>query len=195
MTDLAKTHPALLDANEGSLNAPRVRVVNQDAGRFLSASDQLFDVIVIDLPDPKGPDLARLYSETFYRSCKRHLSEYGALVTQSSSPLLAPRAFICIQRTMEAAGFSVLPYQNTLPTMGLWGWNLGMKAVAIPTQDLRSRAMDLDFPRSTKFLNREAMAGMLHFWKGMFEGASDVEINREMEPVVDRYYREAEWGM
>ena len=195
MTDLAKTHPALLDANEGSLNAPRVRVVNQDAGRFLSASDQLFDVIVIDLPDPKGPDLARLYSEGFYRSCKRHLSEYGVLVTQSSSPLLAPRTFICIQRTMEAAGFSVLPYQNTLPTMGLWGWNLGMKAEAIPTLDLKSRAMDLDFPGSTKFLDREAMAGMLHFWKGMFEGASDVEINREMEPVVDRYYREAEWGM
>ena len=55
MTELARTHPALLEANGGALNDPRLRVVNRDAGRFLEDVDELFDVILIDLPDPKGP--------------------------------------------------------------------------------------------------------------------------------------------
>ena len=35
---------------------------------------------------------------------------------------------------------------------------------------------------------------MLHFWKGMFDGLEDVEVSTELAPVVDRYYRESEWG-
>ena len=195
MIDLARTHPALLEANEGALNDPRVQVVNRDAGRFLKDSERLYDIILIDLPDPKGPDLARLYSREFYRSCKQHLSEYGVVVTQSSSPLHASRAFLCVYRTLEAAGFSVLPYHNAVPTMGDWGWNLGMKAEVVSREGLKRQAMRLDFSGvETAFLNREAMVGMLHFWKGLFEGIEKIEVSTEVEPTVDRYYRKAEWG-
>ncbi len=195
MTALARTHPALLEANEGALNDPRVRVVHRDAGRFLQDSGELFDVILIDLPDPKGPDLARLYSKEFYLSCKRHLSRNGVVVTQSSSPLHATRAFLCVYRTLQAAGFSVLPYHNAIPTMGDWGWTLGMKAEVVSAGALKERAMGLEFSEvETVFLNREAMVGMSQFWKGVFEQAGEVAVNTELAPVVDRYYREAEWG-
>ena len=195
MTALAQMHPALLEANQGALNDPRVRVVHWDAGRFLQNSGELFDVILIDLPDPKGPDLARLYSKEFYLSCKRHLSRSGVVVTQSSSPLHATRAFLCVYRTLQAAGFSVLPYHNAIPTMGDWGWTLGMKAEVVSVETLKERAMGLDFSEvETVFLNREAMVGMVQFWKGVFEQAGEVAVNTELAPVVDRYYREAEWG-
>ena len=195
MIDLARTHPVLLDANKGALDDPRVQVVNRDGGRFLEDSAALYDVIVIDLPDPKGPNLARLYSKEFYRSCKQHLSRDGVVVTQASSPLHATRAFLCIYRTLEAAGFSALPYHNAIPTMGDWGWLLGMKAEVISSEALVQRAMQVDFSEvETRFLDREAMVGMAHFWKGAFEEASDVAVSTELEPVVDRYYREAEWG-
>ena len=195
MTELARTHPVLLEANEGALNDPRLQVVNRDAGRFLEDADELFDVILIDLPDPKGPDLARLYSREFYFSCKRHLSRGGVVVTQSSSPLYATRAFLCVYRTLQAAGFSVLPYHTTIPTMGDWGWVLGMKAEVVSVEALKERAMGLDFSGvETVFLNREAMVGMAQFWKGVFEQAGEVAVNTELAPVVDRYYREAEWG-
>ena len=196
MTDLARTHPALLDANEGALNDRRVRIVNEDAGRFIERSSELYDVIIVDLPDPKGPNLARLYSREFYRACHRHLSADGAIVTQSSSPLHATDAFLCIHRTMESAGFSVLPYHNAIPSMGDWGWNLGMKSDRISPEALKRRAMELDFSAvDTEFLNREAMVGMLHFWKGTFDHAEDIEVSTEMDPTVDRYYRDSEWGL
>lgn len=193
--DLSRTHPALLEANEGALNDPRIKVVNQDAGQFLQGSKDLFDVILIDLPDPKGPDLARLYSREFYRSCKNHLSKYGVVVTQSSSPLHARQAFLCIYRTLEAAGFSVLPYHNSVPTMGDWGWNLGMKAEVISQKRLKQQATKIRFSGTNlTFLNREAMIGMLHFWKGLFDGLETIEVNSELEPTIDQYYRTAEWG-
>ena len=193
MVELSRTHPVLLAANRGALTDARVDVVFQDAGRFLADSDVLFDVIVVDLPDPKGPDLARLYSREFYRMCKEHLSAYGVLVTQSTSPLFATRAFACISRTMQAAGFSVLPYHNPVPTMGDWGWNLGMKAEVIPEEELKRRAMGLTFlDVETRFLNQDAMVGMVHFWKDVFD--PEIQVNTELEPVIDRYYRESEWG-
>lgn len=195
MIDLARTHPVLTSANGDAFRDPRVEVVTDDAGSFLEALAEIYDVIIVDLPDPKGPSLARLYSREFYRTCERHLSASGVLVTQSSSPLHANRAFVCIYRTMQDAGFAVLPYHNALPTMGVWGWNLGMKRNRVSTEALRRRAESLKFERvATRFLNQEAMAGMLHFWKGMFDAEETVAVNTVMEPVIDGYYREAEWG-
>ncbi len=195
ITRLGQTHPALLDANGGALNDARVRVRNQDAGRFLESSAELYDVILIDLPDPRGPDLARLYSREFYGICERHLSQYGVVVTQSSSPVHAREVFLCVRRTMEAAGLNVLSYHNAIPTMGEWGWNLGRKVASISREGLKGMAMQIDFSAvETRFLDQEAMVGMLHFWKGMFNEASEIAVNTELAPVVDRYYRMAEWG-
>ena len=105
-------------------------------------------------------------------------------------------AFLCIYRTMQAAGFSVLPYHNAIPTMGDWGWQLGMKSGRISEGGLKQRAMRLNFSNvETRFLNQEAMVGMLHFWKGLFEQAETIVVNTEVEPTVDGYYREGEWGV
>jgi len=195
MIRISRSHPALLDINHGSLNTPSLRVVNADAGRFLDASADLFDVIVVDLPDPKGPDLARLYSREFYRKCVQHLTRSGVIVTQSSSPLHATNVFLCINKTMASAGLSVLPYHNTVPTMGDWGWNLGMKRDIISSEELKKRASNLRFGNlTTRFLDQEAMLGMLHFWKGFSEAGEDLEVNTELDPVIDRYYRASEWG-
>jgi spermidine synthase len=195
ITELAKTHPALRVANAGALADQRVEVVNADAGRYLEEAEGLYDVIVIDLPDPRGPNLARLYSKEFYLSCRRHLARYGTLVTQSTSPLHARSAFLCIDRTLRSAGFSTMPYHNAIPTMGDWGFILAMKADVISSEVLRKRAEGLDFSGiETRFLDRDAMAGMLHFWKGMFDSAETISVSTELEPTVDRYYREAEWG-
>ena len=195
VVELARTHPALLEANKGCLSNPKVRVINQDAARFLAASDDLYNVIIVDLPDPKGPDLARLYSREFYRSCVDHLTRYGVVVTQSTSPLHTRKAFLCIHRTMQSAGLTVLPYHNAIPTMGEWSWILGMRPDVITPTALRDRVLGLDFSDvETEFLNHEAMNGLIRFWKGTWEGVDEIEINTELEPVIDRYYRQAEWG-
>ncbi|MDP6039995.1 MAG: polyamine aminopropyltransferase, partial [Candidatus Latescibacteria bacterium] len=195
MIDIARTHPAIVEANNGALSDSRVTVEIGDAGKFLEQSDKLYNVIIVDLPDPKGPDLARLYSREFYRLCKRHLAVDGVVVTQASSPLHARRAFLCIDRTMSEAGFSTIPYHTYIPSMGDWGWVLGMKTEEIAGKMLEKNMLPLNFTTpSVEFLNADAMAGMLHFWKGMFDGVDTIAVSTEVEPTVDRYYRESEWG-
>ena len=97
MTQLARQDKIFLSINKGSLNDPRVRVINQDAYQFIKNSVDLYDAVIIDLPDPKSVSLSLLYSLGFYKMVAKHLKPFGAMVTQSTSPLYSPEAFLCIK--------------------------------------------------------------------------------------------------
>ncbi len=99
-----------------------VTLFNLDAVKFLEQIPGRFDVIVIDFPDPNSQELAKLYSLQFYTLLKKKLSLSGIVVQQSTSPVHAKEAFLCIGRTMAAAGFEVLPYHDNVPSFGEWGW-------------------------------------------------------------------------
>jgi spermidine synthase len=198
MTDLARHHPVLLEVNNGSMLDPRLTVINDDAAAFLKNDDTLYDVIIIDLPDPDSVDLMHLYAESFYRLCLRHLTVGGAMVTQAASPYFAKRVFLSITKTMRAAGLSVLPYHNQIPTMGEWGWVLGVRDSEMNEDRLKERMLTLDFNReTTRFLNSQAVAAMMYFGKGVFDpGWEDtVEINSQTNPVLHTYYRRGDWAM
>lgn len=195
MTRLGRENPVLLAVNEGAFQDARVTVVHQDAGTFVEQTDRVYDVIIIDLPDPRGPNLARLYSRGFYRNCNNILSKAGILITQASSPLHANKAFLCVIKTIQSAGFETVPYQNAIPTMGTWGWVLAGKQEYISEQELASALSGLVYPGlDTEYLNQEAMLGMMQFWKGALVGMDAIAVNTVMEPVIDQYYREAKWG-
>ncbi|MEM6456608.1 MAG: polyamine aminopropyltransferase, partial [Acidobacteriota bacterium] len=131
MVALARSHPALRAANGGSLDDPRATVVAADAYAFLRRPLPMraWDVILVDLPDPKTIDLARLYSRPFYALAARGLAPGGALVTQATSPFFARRAFLSIWRTVAASpGFAAATgYAVHVPTMGEWGFVIGQR--------------------------------------------------------------------
>lgn len=192
MTDLGQHFYVFLDANHGSLNDPQVTIVNIDAFQFLKQDTLLYDAIIVDLPDPNTVELAKLYSTNFYELAKHHLSKYGILVTQSCEVLMATKAFCCINKTMEAAGFSVMPYHNYISTMGDWGWNLGMKSEMMSAEKLKQKLQKLPFAFiETKFLNQEALISMIHFGKGIFEKKNALAINTEIHPILYKYYMDA----
>ncbi|MDA0690688.1 MAG: polyamine aminopropyltransferase [Nitrospinae bacterium] len=196
MTRLAKSNEIFLKVNKGSFNDPRVEIINQDAYQFINNSVKLYDAIIVDLPDPKSVSLSLLYSLGFYKLANKHLKPFGVLVTQSTSPLYSPEAFLCIKKSMEAAGFSVVPYQNAIPTMGEWGWNLGVKNEAMSADRLKENLLRLEFSGlETRFLNREAMTSMTHFGKGLFERSAGVEVNTQFNHILLKYYRKGDWDM
>ena len=88
MTDLGKEHPVLIDINEGAMNSSKLSVFNKDAYVHLEQDvNSFYDVIIIDLPDPRNIELGRLYSHEFYTLCYRKLRPKGLLITQAGSPL------------------------------------------------------------------------------------------------------------
>jgi spermidine synthase len=177
---------------------PRLQVVNRDAAAFLKDNPDFFDVILIDLPDPDTVDLAHLYSESFYHLVRRHLRPGGVVVTQAASPYFAPKAFLSILKTMTTAGLTVLPYHNQIPTMGEWGWALGVRDSEARPDQIKARALTLDFNGiPTRFLNAEAMVSMVHFGKGVFFPGweNEIEVNTQARPILPTYYRSGAWNL
>ena len=196
MTQLAREDKIFLNINQGSLNDPRVRVINQDAYQFIKESGNLYDAIIIDLPDPKSVSLSLLYSLGFYKMVEKHLKPFGAMVTQSTSPLYSPEAFLCIKKTMQAAGFSVLSYQNSVPSMGQWGWQLGVRKKAMSVDLLKQKLTMKKFSNiETQFFNQDAMISMAHFGKGLFENEGEIEPNTQFNHNILKYYRQGSWDL
>ena len=109
-------------------------MINQDAFTFAERTTDYYDVMIIDLPDPKSADLSRLYTREFYQLCARHLRPQGVLITQAGSPYFATRAFQCIDRTLQHAGFQTQPLHNQVVTMGEWGVGAGSEERFAPAE-------------------------------------------------------------
>ncbi|MBR3631042.1 MAG: polyamine aminopropyltransferase, partial [Oscillospiraceae bacterium] len=180
MTKLCSENPQILKLNGGSLLDERITIRNMDAYEFLEHSDALFDVILVDLPDPNNEALAKLYTNVFYRMCASHLTDQGILNVQSTSPYYAAKAFWCINRTMESEGLQVKPFHLQVPAFGDWGFNMASKT-ALQQQH--------PAPSDTRYLTEDTMPGLFLFGKD--ETVADVEINRLTKPILIQYYNEA----
>jgi spermidine synthase len=68
----------------------RFECVIDDGVKFVAKTARRFDVIIVDSTDPRGPGKV-LFSEKFYRACKRCLNQGGVMVTQNGVPIFQPR--------------------------------------------------------------------------------------------------------
>ncbi len=155
ITKLFKDNPLLSQLNNHAYQNNKVTVLNKDAWKFIEQSTQLYDVIITDLPDPNNLSLSRLYSQTFYKLLKSHLSHTGAIVTQSTSPIFSKKAFWSINKTFEAVGLYTLPYHTYIPSFGEWGFNI---ASHIP---IKLRAIHPKI--KLHYLNDKVIQNMQHF--------------------------------
>lgn len=194
VTNLAKNHPILVEINEDALNHPKVTVINQDGFTFLADTKDQFDVIIADFPDPRTVDLGRLYSLEFYQLCYNALSKNGFVITQAGSPYYAEQAFICIEKTIKAAGFQTLPLHNQVLTLGEWGWVLGAKG---HSDDLKSRLVNTNLGSlKTQWLNDQSLTMISSFGKEVFDrNYSETDVNRLHDPVLYKYYLKGRWDV
>lgn len=180
VTRLGQEFGPLVRLNAGALNDPRVRVVNADGYRFLTDSSDLYQVILIDLPDPRTESLARLYSREFYGLIGRHLAPGGMMVTQAASPYFAHKAYWCIVHTIQAAGFTVQPYHTYVPSFGEWGFVLASNV----RYDWDGMALDVPL----RYLEPALLPRMRQFDADMAQ--TPTSISTQDTAAVWRYYLE-----
>ena len=185
VTTLFKTRPYLQDLNGNALNDPRVRIENRDAMRALEEDHSLYDLIVMDLPDPSEPGLAKLYSTAFFRLVTKHLRPHGVLVTQATSPFRARQAFWSIVHTLEkmenrAMGrLHVRPYHTTIPTFGSWGFVMA----SWQPVDLNK----ISLPSETQFLTEAVLSTLFAFPRDV--GRLEAPVNDLNSPKIVELYR------
>jgi spermidine synthase len=183
MTRLFKDRPLLAALNADALASPKVELVNADAFRWLDAHREVFDVVIVDFPDPSNFALGKLYTTTFYRLLDQHLAAGGFAAVQTTSPLVARRSFWTVVATIEAVGLTATPYHAHVPSFGEWGFVLAhRRPLALGAREM---------PAGLRFLTREGLPALFHFPPDMARVA--MEPNRLSDQRLVHVFEE-EWG-
>ncbi len=121
--------------SKDALESPKIRWVEAEAIVWLGDSDEQFDAVIVDLPDPLEYLDAKSYSVHFYRLLARHLAPGGVAAVQATSAFYSPRTFDAIRASMAAAGLSTRGYHAPVPTFGDWGFLLASGGPTAPEPD------------------------------------------------------------
>jgi len=178
----------LNELNSGALNDPRVAVMNEDAFLYvehLVAQREVYDTIIVDLPDPNHPDLNKLYSAYFYRQLANLLSGDGALVVQSTSPYHSKKAFLSIGKTMTEAGLNTEQYRANVPSFGEWGWSIATKLGANALSRIEAKPANALI---NDVIDRRFISAAFSFPKPFFNGLEKIKVNRLNSPVLYTYH-------
>ena len=178
ITRMGATFPALIRQNGGSLKDARVKVHNQDAFTFINQPGIAYDRVIIDLPDPHNEALNKLYSREFYTMLQRRMSPQAVLITQSSSPFFTRHTFWCIENTLAAVFSSTHSFHMTVPSFGIWGFNMASNSGTIPEQ--------FSFGVPTRYLDAEVMRAAAVFGRDIAQ--VDSPVNTIMEPKLYQLY-------
>ncbi|MGV9709258.1 polyamine aminopropyltransferase [Gordonia sp. NPDC003424] len=183
MVRIARTQPRLRALNRGSMTDPRATVITADAFNWLRDNRDLFDVIVVDMPDPDESATAKLYSTEFYALVRAHLAADGRAVVQAGSPYFAPKSFWCIDSTLRSAGFRTRPYHVDVPSFGDWGFLLAGR---------QAPPLELKAPGTLRFLTAPELSAAAVFPQD--RRPIPVAPSTLMDPRILRY-AQGEWSV
>jgi len=107
---------------------PKVEIKIDDGVKHVQDNTGIYDVILVDSPDPVGPAVG-LYTKEFYADIYNALKEDGVFVMQTSSPIFDGELIKRIHKALDEV-FPVKDlYVATVPTYpgGYWCFSMGSK--------------------------------------------------------------------
>ncbi|MES2945603.1 MAG: polyamine aminopropyltransferase [Pseudomonadota bacterium] len=185
MTRIFSAQAALRRLNADALLSPKVNIVNADAFKWLEETTDMFDVVIVDFPDPTNFSIGKLYTNSFYALLDKHLSASGYAVIQSTSPLVARRSYWTVVNTIESVGLATAPYHTNVPSFGEWGFVVASRRPFSPATQGGA------LPTGLKFLNIQSLPLMFDFPEDMKRVPAPVNRLSNQE-LVHSYERE--WG-
>lgn len=182
MTRIFATDPRLVALNGGALHSPKVKVVNTDAFQWLQQTTDMYDVIVVDFPDPTNFSIGKLYTNAFYALLEQRLAASGYAVVQTTSPYVARQSFWTVATTLESVGLTTAPYHANVPSFGEWGFIVASRRPWRAPQQL---------PEGLRFLTVAGVPPLFDFPRDM--ARVPAEVNRLGNQALVTTY-EREWG-
>jgi spermidine synthase len=204
--DYVELDPAILDLAKEYFAAewapiradPRVHLHHRDGRLFLRTTEQRFDVIVVDLPDPRTAQLNRFYTVEFFREAAEKLSPGGVFSFQlkASEEYLNPEraGFLrCIRKTLG----TVFPEVAVIP--GETAHFLAAGRAGVLTTDparllerLRARHLQTAYVREYYLPFRMSPERMQEI-EDQLRPLPETAVNRDFAPIA-YYYDAALWS-
>ncbi|QSS99230.1 polyamine aminopropyltransferase [Pontibacillus sp. ALD_SL1] len=185
MTELAQTNFHLLQLNEDALSDSRVSVLNRDAFKYLKQSEEMYDVVIVDLPDPNNESLNKLYTWEFYSLVRNHLKSEGTIMVQATSPVFATSVYWTISETIASTGLHTKNLHIDVPSFGNWGFVLASRT---PT-----RMDQLSIKAPTRYLTQDMLEALTVFGKDEDREIEGIELkpNTLIDPHLIEKYEQA----
>jgi len=135
----------LPDHSRGAFEDERTELHHADARDFLAKSDEKFDIIIIDLPDPveEGPAYL-LYTKEFYQMVCDRLTDNGIISVQAGSASLTELLNLtAVNNTLKSVFPIVCAYKVDMPCFGgPWGFciaSLNLNPSLLPPAEIDER--------------------------------------------------------
>ncbi len=147
VVELCREH--LPNHHQNSFEDPRVELIHDDCLAYLEKNDELFDVFIIDVPDPleAGPAYL-LFTQEFYSLLKDRMRPGGLMVAQSgpTGPSFYGQCFSAVANTVSSV-FPVVALSETfVPSFGsTWGFvigSLGPDPAQLSVEEIDMRVSD-----------------------------------------------------
>ena len=187
ITRLFTQNPLFSALNDSSYWDKRVKVYNADFMHFLKTNIELYDLIILDFPDPHHYEVSKLYSQQFYQLTRKRLDSTGLLVTQATSPYFSQKAFLVIHKTLKKIfPDKVLPYKVPMPTFGLWGFHMASKSLSRDSLFHKLEGFKTLVP--CQYINQQAVQSATRWDKKTFQLESQVKVHSLLKPSLTRAY-------
>ena len=176
--------------HRGAFDDPRVQLHIADARKYLEDTEDTYDVIIVDLPDPQeaGP-ASFLYTQSFYSLLRRRLNPGGVAAVQSEQCMTGNlKAFTAISHTLGSVFPRVFPYHAMIPSFSLdWGFNLaslGPSPTELAAQEVDRRLEERGCDSLSSY-DGEAHLGMFMLLKNVRAAlAEETRVITEDDPLV-----------
>lgn len=189
VVELANSNAHLLKLNKQALQDDKVEVFHQDAFEFMEHTDQWYDVIIVDLPDPNNESLNKLYTREFYSLLRNHLRPDGAMMVQSTSPVFATSVYWTISETIASTDLHTENFHLDIPSFGNWGFVLASR------EDIQTESLKINVP--TRYLSSSILPSLTTFGKdedsNIIKNGKpvDIEPNTLINPHLIEKYEQA----
>ena len=121
--DICKQH--LPSWHAGAFKDSRLDLKFDDARAYMESSNEMFDVIIMDISDPiEGGPASELYTKEFFTEIKRHMHPSSLFVMQALEIYLKPsHQHAIIHNTLKQVFTNVASYYEYVPSYGsFWGF-------------------------------------------------------------------------
>ncbi len=168
---------------------PRVHLHLLDGRRFLSETNENYDVIIVDVPDPQTAQLNRFYTVEFFRLARAHLAPDGLLATQlrSSEETISPDLAEFLRSIRRTLG-EVFPYQAAIPGETIHFF--GSAQAGVLTRDpqllvarLRQRKLSTQYVREY-FIPYRMMPDRMDQVETNLAPLPSTPVNRDFAPIA-----------
>jgi spermidine synthase len=155
--ELCKQH--LPNHHQGAFDDPRVELLHTDAKKYLEETNEKFDVVIIDLPEPiEGGPCYLLYTQKFYEMLKTKMADGATFALQSGATILGiTNVYMAVNNTLRTAFPVSIPYEATVPSFG-GPWGFTLNSMKRNPHELSADEVD---QRISKRVNKP-----LHFYDG-----------------------------